>query len=264
MTKGYITEIFSSFQGEGPYAGRRQIFARFAGCPLSCFYCDTSYARDPRPRFCNVLFLDKKTCIKRNPLSTNEVMDYVKELLTPDLHSICYTGGEPLSSTAFVKEIAKEAKSMHSKNFVETNGYSAGAFASLADYFDYASVDIKLRNHRAVEEKDYDKLYSNELECIRIAVDRGIETIVKVVVVKNTALGEIERICKDLSDFDIKFVLQPVTVTPHQRNNEDATGGTQIDIVPSVKELFELSEAAGLYLPEVMVIPQLHKLMGIH
>jgi hypothetical protein len=31
-----------------------------------------------------------------------------------------------------------------------------------------------------------------------------------------------------------------------------------------VKELFELSEAAGLYLPEVMVIPQLHKLMGIH
>jgi 7-carboxy-7-deazaguanine synthase len=262
MTKGYITEIFSSYQGEGPYAGRRQIFIRFAGCPLSCFYCDTSYARDPRPRFCNVLFLDKKTYIKRNPLSTNEVMDSVKELLTPDLHSICYTGGEPLSSAEFVKEIAKEAKSMNFKNFMETNGYSAGAFASLADYFDFASIDIKLRNHRAVEEKDYDKLYSNELECIRIAVDRGIETIVKVVVVKNTALGEIERICKDLSDFDIKFVLQPVN--PHQRNNADTTGGTQIDIVPSVKELFDFSEVAGLFLPEVMVIPQLHKLMGIH
>jgi 7-carboxy-7-deazaguanine synthase len=264
MTKGYITEIFSSYQGEGPYAGRRQIFIRFAGCPLSCFYCDTSYARDPRPGFCNVLFLSKKTSTKRNPIFTKDVTDFIKELLTPDVHSICYTGGEPLSSTAFVKEIAMGAKNMHFKNFIETNGYSAGAFASLADYFDYASVDIKLRNHRAVEKKDYDKLYCNELECIRIAVDRGIETIVKVIVVKNTALGEIERICKDLSDFDIKFVLQPVTLTPHQRNNEDTIGRTQIDIVPSVKELFELSEAAGLYLPEVMVIPQLHKLMGIH
>lgn len=255
MLKGYVTEIFSSFQGEGYYTGRRQIFIRFAGCPLSCFYCDTFYARNSKPKLCNILFPDKKTSIKRNPLSKNEVMDYVEELLTPDAHSICYTGGEPLSSAAFVKEIAAEAKSRHLRNFVETSGYSARAFAGLADYFDFASIDIKLRNHEAVEEKDYDRLYENELECIRIAVDKGIRTIVKVVVVKNTALGEIERICKDLSDFDIKFVLQPVTAPLYPQSAR---------VVPSVKELFELSEAAGLYLPEVMVIPQVHKFMGIH
>ncbi|MCW3142209.1 MAG: 7-carboxy-7-deazaguanine synthase QueE, partial [Methanophagales archaeon] len=186
MKKGYITEIFSSFQGEGPLAGRRQLFIRFAGCPLSCFYCDTSYARNFRQKFCTVLFHGKKARIKRNPLSTDEVMDYVRELLTPDVHSICYTGGEPLSSAAFVKEIAAEAKMMQLKNFLETSGNSARAFASLADYFDFASIDIKLRTHRAVEEKDYDKLYSNELECIRIAVRRGIETVAKVIVIKNT------------------------------------------------------------------------------
>jgi len=262
MKRGHIAEIFSSFQGEGPYAGRRQIFIRFAGCPLSCFYCDTSYAREPRPGFCTILFIKKKTSTKRNPVSTTDVMDYVKELLTPDLHSICYTGGEPLLSAAFVKEIAMKAKSMQLKNFIETNGYLAEAFASLADYFDFASIDIKLRNHRAVEGKDYARLYENELECIRISIDRGIETVVKVVVVKNTLADEIGEICKDLSDFDIKFVLQPVTVTPHLHNT-DATGETQVEIVPGVKELFELSETAGLYLPEVMVIPQVHKFMRI-
>ncbi|MCK4475871.1 MAG: 7-carboxy-7-deazaguanine synthase QueE [Methanophagales archaeon] len=254
MKKGYVTEIFSSFQGEGPYAGRRQIFARFAGCPLSCFYCDTSYARDPRQKLCNVLFLDKKTRIKRNPISTNAVIDCIKELLTPDVHSICYTGGEPLSSAAFVKEIAAEAKSRHLKNFIETSGISARAFASLADYFDFASIDIKLRNHGAVEEKDYDRLYENELECIRSSIDRGIETIVKVVVVKNTPVEEIEGICEDLAGLDVKFVLQPVTAPSYLQS---------ANVVPSIKELFELSETAGLYLHHIMVIPQVHKFMHI-
>ncbi len=72
---------------------------------------------------------------------------------------------------------------------------------------------------------------------------------------KNTPVGEIEGICKDLSDFDIKFVLQPVTAHPPLQS---------ADIVPDVKELFELSATAGLYLQHVMVIPQVHKFMGIH
>ncbi|MBC8521380.1 MAG: 7-carboxy-7-deazaguanine synthase QueE [Methanomicrobia archaeon] len=252
MTKGYITEIFSSFQGEGAYAGRRQIFIRFAGCPLSCFYCDTPYARDATPGFCTAL--KKKPGTKRNPVSTNEVMDYVKELLTPDLHSVSYTGGEPLFSAEFVKEIAAEATRMQLKNFIETNGYSAEAFASVADFFDFASIDIKLKNHRAVAEKDYDRLYSNAVECIRIAIDRGIETIVKVVVIKNTAVEEIEEICRDLADLNIKFVLQPVTAPPDMQS---------ADVVPGIKELFALSETAGLFLRHVMVIPQLHKFMRI-
>jgi organic radical activating enzyme len=261
MSKGYITEIFDSFQGEGPYAGRRQIFIRFAGCSLHCFYCDTSYAKDPHPKFCT--FFGGSSMIHSekisNPMSTKAAVDCITELRTstPDLHSICYTGGEPLSSAAFVKEIAAEAKSMQLKNFLETSGNSAKRFDSVADYFDFASIDIKLRSHLAVEERDYDNLYGNELECIRIAVDRGIETIVKVIVVKNTPVGEIEQICKDLAGLDIKFVLQPVTAHPSMQNAD-------ADIVaPDVKELFELSATAGRSLEHVMVIPQVHKVMGI-
>jgi organic radical activating enzyme len=256
MKQGYIIEIFSSFQGEGPYAGRRQIFIRLAGCPLSCFYCDTPYARDPKPIFCTV-FGNESSFKKRfigNPIPSPLVIDFMKELLTPDLHSISYTGGEPLLSASFVEEIAIEAKNMQLKNFVETNGYSASAFASIADYFDFASIDIKLRSHRAVQEKDYGSLYSNAMECIKISTDKGLETIVKVVVLKNTSVKEIETLCSDLADFNVQFVLQPVTV-PLQLQSAD--------IMPRIEELFELSETAGRFLQDVMVLPQVHKFMRI-
>ncbi|MEA2075515.1 MAG: 7-carboxy-7-deazaguanine synthase QueE [Euryarchaeota archaeon] len=256
MKKGYITELFSSFQGEGPYAGRRQLFVRFAGCSLSCIYCDTAYARDPKPGFCTVFGSEassKKRFIE-NPLPSTLVIDFVKALITPDLHSISYTGGEPLLSASFVKEIAKKAKSMHLKNFIETNGYSASAFASIADYFDFASIDIKLRNHQAVAENDYDNLYRNAMDCIKISADRELETIVKVVVLKNTPVKEIETIGSDLAEFNVKFVLQPVTVPPHLQH---------ADIVPNIEELFALSETAGRFLQDVMVLPQVHKIMRI-
>jgi 7-carboxy-7-deazaguanine synthase len=256
MEEGYITEIFSSFQGEGPYAGRRQIFIRFAGCPFSCFYCDTAYAHDRKPSLCTVFCSEAafEKRVMRNPLSSPRVIDVVNELFTPDIHSISYTGGEPLLSSSFLREIAIKAQSAHLKNFIETNGYSARAFAAIADYFDFASIDIKLRSHQAVAEGDYENLYHNALDCIRIAVDRKIETIVKVIVLKNTSFKEIEAICSDLSDFNVTFVLQPVTV-PLPRHH--AT------IVPSIEELFKLSEIAGRFLHDVMVLPQVHKFMRI-
>jgi 7-carboxy-7-deazaguanine synthase len=261
MKSGYITELFSSFQGEGPCVGRRQIFIRFAGCPFSCFYCDTPSAKEPKPRFCTVFgkFMGKndpfgnafKKRFFENPMSSHLVLELLTELRTPDLHSVSYTGGEPLFSAAFVKEIAKEAKDMHLKNYIETNGYSARAFGSLADHFDFASIDIKLKRHQA--STDYDKQYKNELECIRISVERGLETIVKVVVIKDTAIEEIEHICRELADLNIKFVLQPITGDRARR-----------DIVPGIKELFAISEIAGAFLPDVMVIPQVHKILRIH
>ena len=38
-----ISEIFSSIQGEGYLAGRRQIFIRLSECNLDCSYCDTDH-----------------------------------------------------------------------------------------------------------------------------------------------------------------------------------------------------------------------------
>ena len=36
-----VSEIFLSYQGEGPYVGSHQLFVRFYGCNLKCVFCDT-------------------------------------------------------------------------------------------------------------------------------------------------------------------------------------------------------------------------------
>ena len=38
-----IQNIFLTFQGEGPYAGKSSIFIRLGGCNLSCDFCDTEF-----------------------------------------------------------------------------------------------------------------------------------------------------------------------------------------------------------------------------
>lgn len=43
-----VSELFVSIQGESSFAGLPCAFIRLAGCPLSCRWCDTVYARqDP-------------------------------------------------------------------------------------------------------------------------------------------------------------------------------------------------------------------------
>lgn len=44
-----ISEVFGpTIQGEGPQAGERCFFVRFAGCDWDCVWCDTKYAVNPK------------------------------------------------------------------------------------------------------------------------------------------------------------------------------------------------------------------------
>lgn len=38
-----VTNIFGTFQGEGPYTGYPAIFIRLSGCNLACSFCDTEF-----------------------------------------------------------------------------------------------------------------------------------------------------------------------------------------------------------------------------
>jgi len=69
-------EIFYSLQGEGFLAGIPSVFIRLAGCPLSCSYCDTVYARD---------YNDGEE------LSAEQIIEKVKAA-----RHVVVTGGEPL------------------------------------------------------------------------------------------------------------------------------------------------------------------------
>lgn len=74
-----VAERFVSINGEGVRAGKLAAFVRFAGCNLSCSYCDTRWANEP-----------DCSC---EPMSVADIASWVRERATP---CVTLTGGEPL------------------------------------------------------------------------------------------------------------------------------------------------------------------------
>lgn len=228
-----ISEVFSSIQGEGTLIGRRQVFVRFSGCNLSCNYCDTSKSRDS---------------LYGEEISTEELYKKVNGLLTPDFHSISFTGGEPLLHADFIKDFLSEHDF---KSLIETNGSLPDELAKIVKLINYASVDIKLPEHEA--SSNWEDLLDSELKSIKLLSHEGINTYSKVVVMPSTSVdlvGSIaSRIESEVEDTSkLSMVIQPVSPLDMW---EDRTS-----------ELFKFSERAGEHL-DVLTIPQVHKLLKV-
>jgi organic radical activating enzyme len=231
--KTNINEVFSSFQGEGTLIGRRQIFVRFSGCNLNCSYCDTPESQNPN---------------YGELISTDELYSKVKSIITPDFHSISFTGGEPLLHSNFIKEFLEKYEF---KSMLETNGTLPSELNKIASLLDYVSLDIKLPEHEA--SKNYADILDLELKSIKLLRDEEINTYIKVVVMPQTEVELISSIASRIAD-EVKktsklvMVLQPVSPITVWAD------GTQ--------KLFELSEVAGKYI-DVLTIPQVHKLLNV-
>lgn len=80
-----VSEVFGpTFQGEGPYAGRRTGFVRLGLCNLSCEWCDTPYTWD-RDRY----DVDREC----PPTTVAQVHERLAQL---NVDTVCLSGGEPL------------------------------------------------------------------------------------------------------------------------------------------------------------------------
>ena len=250
MADGFVGEIFSSIQGEGPLVGRRQIFVRMAGCNLRCCYCDSSGFRKTAEKY-RVEFPSGSGCFAEfsNPASVATVMDQISRLQSPGLHSIAVTGGEPLQQHEFVAALAKECQSAGHRVYLETNGYDSRHFGEIVDFIDFASIDLKLPSHKACPTEMWPGLIENEISCIKKSLEKKVFTVVKMVILSSTKRSEVKDACLRLRDMDLFLVLQP-------------SFGEQR---PSSKDLIRHHEEASMYLnPEnIAVIPQAHKLMGV-
>lgn len=236
-------EIFSSFQGEGPLLGRRQVFVRTAGCNLACAYCDSAKFRR-KVELCEVIAPGLRRRAE-NPVSLGWTMEEVRALWGRGTHSVSITGGEPLCQPEFVEALARACVGEGMPVYLETNGFSHRRFSKMIPWIDIAAVDIKLPS--AFSRGGSEELVENELACIEAASRRGVFTIAKVVVLASTPRAEIEGLVPRLAGLDAVVVLQP------------ASG----DVRPSPEKLTELFEAAAEVLSGVVVIPQAHKMMGI-
>lgn len=97
-----INEIFYSPQGEGARSGTANVFIRFAGCNLTCGFCDTEFESGV-------------------DMTAGEIAQAVKVLM-PHPRAVILTGGEPLLT--YDMEIFRALKSQARVKTIacETNG----------------------------------------------------------------------------------------------------------------------------------------------
>lgn len=229
--KAPVIEIFSSFQGEGPYVGQRQIFVRFAGCNLNCSYCDTVKSKSEK---------SGKT------MTVQEVADRINSLRTPDCNVVSFTGGEPSLYSEFISEVSKK---IDLDVLLETNGTLPDNIISIEN-LDIVSLDIKLPEH--FEEYNEDILV-REIKTLTLLMAKGIRVYCKIVTLPTTKTSTIKEVIEILSESilnkdDLKIDIQPSSPI------SDWKGNTQ--------KLFEFSEIVGEHF-EVATIPQIHTILNI-
>ncbi len=236
-----IVEIFSSRQGEGTLVGAQMTFVRFAFCNLGCRWCDThesskfhdNYRLETSPGSEN--FIEKP-----NPVSVvklNEILNGFED------DYISVTGGEPLMQVAFLAQWLPTIN-LKRKILLETCGIYYERFAEIVSNVQVVSMDIKLPSSTGLK-----PFWQEHEEFLRMALIHRKEVYVKIVVCPQTKDKDLQNAIKLISRTNrhIPVIIQPAspTLTFHE-----TVSPTQLD---SYNRLF------SAYLPNVQVIPQMHK-----
>ncbi len=155
MIKIKVSEIFTSFQGEGPYIGTPATFLRLYGCNLNCQWCDTD-------------------------ISTYEMLsvDDVAEILMTqmefnNINLLVITGGEPTLQMEEIKRLIKELPE-DIKIQLETNG----------SIFEYLSEIEYVISPKEDKEKVFENYYKYENVFFKFVITCE-EDIDEVISIKN-------------------------------------------------------------------------------
>ncbi len=227
LVKASLNNMFVSVQGEGPLIGLRQAFLRFAGCSLSCRYCDTDLTQH--------ILCDYKY-----------IYDFVYENLP--LHSVVLTGGEPLEQVGFLYQFLPKLKNdLEIRIFLETAGHLPQEMGLIRDYVDYISMDIKVPYATGIG-----PLWDRHRRFIG-ALSEESDLILKLTLAPGIHEYDRELVEEFLFGVDrdiLCLVLQPVYGSESDRD--------------FVTTLFDwqrrLMSMLGI---EVRIIPQVHKFLGM-
>ena len=153
MIKIKVSEIFTSFQGEGPYIGTPATFLRLYGCNLNCPWCDTD-------------------------ISTYEMLsvDDVAEILMTqmefnNINLLVITGGEPTLQMEEIKRLIKELPE-NIKIQLETNG-------SIFEYLPEIEYVISPKEDKEKVFENYYK-YDNVFFKFVITCEEDIDEVISI------------------------------------------------------------------------------------
>ena len=219
---GRISEIFSSIQGEGVYAGQKQIFVRFSGCNLNCAYCDTDFN-------------------SFQEYESNALYSKI-ESFGGEIHSVSFTGGEPLLQKDFLKEFLPLIKRGGYKTYLETNGTLPESLDEVAGSVDIIAMDIKLPSSGGLND-----FWQAHRDFLKIAQRR--EVFIKAVICASTADKEV------MAMYDMLKEMRYCGIVVLQPNS------FEMDKLDEQLALFK--KYGEGYSFHICVIPQMHKIMGV-
>jgi len=229
MEKAKVSEIFLSYQGEGPFAGSRQLFVRFYGCNRTCVYCDTPL--ESYKAFTAPVLLDKV-------LAFGE-----------DYNELVLTGGEPLLYADFLSGFLSSYRAERGNSvYLETNGTLPEELAKIIDKVDIIAMDVKLPSST----NDAPDVWDEHKKFAKIASTR--ELFIKAVVTNSTTMDDIvsmEQLVSRLGK-DVEIVLQPVTPVG------DAVKRSDEEMLMYFEKYLEKKLGKN-----IKVLGQMHKCMGI-
>ena len=242
-----LLEVFSSVQGEGVLLGCRQIFVRLAGCNLRCRYCDTASSQGAANHCAKIEATPGRLDFRQAPpeVTVDFLAEEINKLLHWPHHSVSLTGGEPLCQARALKLLAPL---INAPLYLETNGTLPEALEMIIDDLSYISMDFKLPSANARGE-NYWREHALFLEK---ALRQKKKIFIKIVITGDTQLTEIEKAVEIIASLEKKtpLILQPAT----------PLGSLRPVSFHLVSPFFEYALEK---LPEVRVIPQMHKFMGI-
>ncbi|MGQ0605958.1 MAG: 7-carboxy-7-deazaguanine synthase QueE [Candidatus Nitrosotenuis sp.] len=231
-----IFEIFTSLEGEGILYGTKTLFVRLAGCPFTCFYCDT---KESLPMDSGQEYEIKDAC------------SLIEKSLVDKTYKVNFTGGDPLVQAEAVAEMAKFIQSKKIPTYLESSCFDSKKFAKVLPFIDFIKIELKTKDSDFVDSKHYSTLIENSLDCLEQSVVAKKPTYIKIVVSSKTELDTfsdlVHQIFQTVDTGDLKgFIIQP----------------TYGIAEPTLQKLLSFYDATYSHYPEVRVVPQLHKLIG--
>ena len=239
MPSASLHEIYESIDGEGFHVGQPVIIVRFAGCNLSCSYCDTPQARQATDL---VQVSTPSGEIKlRNPIDVGEIVSLLAERFSH--RTVLLTGGEPLLQAEAAVALGLALRLRGFAVHLESNGTLLPQKRLATAAFDFVSMDLKLPSSQGGRQlwREHERF----LEALS-----GVRMAVKIVFDKDQveevmqALNLVRRVNPQLPVF-----LQPV------HSEEGPLVGT--------RRILEIVRAGQAIVPHLRLSLQMHKVLGL-
>ena len=231
-----LFEIFTSVEGEGILYGTKTLFVRLAGCPFTCFYCDTKES----------LPLDSG-----NEYTIEEACKLIDSNLKNQTYKVNFTGGDPLIQHYAVAELAKFIQSKKIPTYLESSCFDSNRFDHVLPFIDIVKIEFKTKDSNFTDSKHYNQLIDHAMKCLRSSIASKKITYIKIVVSSKTKLVDfknlVDTIFLSISNQKIDgFIIQP----------------TYGIAEPSLELLLNLYDIVYPHYIDVKVVPQLHKFIG--